>query len=108
MNFWLHTIYLIKQEHVQIFLWHLVTGNIIDDFNTVILFSDNASEYKFLKTLADLNNEHQFGTNKKIIRLYKVNLVKLGKIKPNHVGGKTRKVNCGFHWLKNQTCLQDI
>ena len=89
-------------------MWHLVIRNIIDDFNMVILFSDNASEYKSAKTLADLTDEHQFGTNKKIIRLYNVNLVKLGKIKPNYVGGKTRKVNCGCYRFKNQTCLEDI
>ena len=94
-------IYHNTKEHVRLFLRHLITRQIIDDYQVVILFSDNASEYKSAKTLSDLKDEHQFGADKKIIRLYNGNYIFLFLCFNIFVGSKTWQKYRRFNWVKN-------
>jgi hypothetical protein len=62
----------VVKEHTRTFLRQLVLAEIIDDYRVAILFSDNASEYKSGKTIAYLKDEHAFGADKTIIKIFKV------------------------------------
>ena len=101
-------IYHNTKEHVRLFLRHLITRQIIDDYQVVILFSDNASEYKSAKTLGDLKDAHQFGADKKVIRLYKVNFFLNIMFFNIFVESKTWKKYCRFDWVKNKEFLSNI
>jgi hypothetical protein len=67
----------VVKEHTRTFLRHLVLAEIIDDYQVAILFSDNAFEYKSGKTIADLKDEHAFGADKTIIKMFKVKFFKV-------------------------------
>ena len=58
-----------------------------------ILFSNNASKYKSGKTIADLKDEHAFGADKTIIKIFKVKFKVYLYLLNKNLGTKAWKID---------------